>query len=70
MPPDRPQALRPLTQFRLVVRDAHVDDIIVLPPPLADAGLPGDRLDDELDSLEAPGRGSVVDVALSVAVQR
>ena len=46
-----------------MIGNANVDDVVVLAPALARAGLPWNRLDDELDSLEAPARGSVVDVA-------
>jgi len=53
-PPYRPQTLGPLSQPRLVVRDAYVDDVIVLAPRTTRLRLPGNGFYDELDGFQAP----------------
>src|SRR5512134_1998097 len=61
--PDRPQSLRALPQVRFVEGDAHVDDVVVLPPWLAPARRPRHGLDHELHGLQAPACAGIVDVA-------
>src|SRR5512147_930579 len=63
LPPDRAQPLRPLPQVGLVIRDAHVHDVVVAAPRVARLGKPGHGLDDELHGLETAAGGRVVDVA-------
>lgn len=60
--PDRAQAFGSFAQFGFVVADAHGDDIFVAPPRRSRPRSPRDGFDDELDGLQTPAAGGVVEV--------
>jgi hypothetical protein len=61
--PDRAEAFRALAQSGFLVADAHGDDVLLAPSRCPGLRPPRDGFDNELDGLEAPAVGGIVEVA-------